>query len=92
MKRLTESDDLGNWSLKGVPWKSLYVGQVITRDIHDRIYGALYRLMEYEDIGLSTEDVEMVQYILADIAEKLEKLDGETSLVGQIRELLKKFN
>ena len=35
MSKLIESDDLGNWSLKGVPWKSLYVGQVITKDIHD---------------------------------------------------------
>lgn len=30
MHRLTESDEQGNWALKGVAWKSLHVGQVIT--------------------------------------------------------------
>ncbi len=51
MGRLIQCDDLGNWSLKGVPWKSLYVGRVITRKVYDRIYGVLCKLMEYEDTG-----------------------------------------
>ena len=42
MSKLMEKDDQGNWSLKGVAWKELYVGQVITRELHERIlWGAL---------------------------------------------------
>ena len=56
--RLTESDDLGNWGVKGLLWKNLYVGQAITREIHDKLYGCLYKLMQYEETGLSPEEVE----------------------------------
>ena len=55
---LIESDDLGNWRVKGLPWKELYVGQTITREIHDKLYGCLHKLMEYEATGLSPEEVE----------------------------------
>lgn len=71
MSRLTEKDEQGNWALKGVPWKSLHEGQIITKDVQERIYGALCKLMEYEDTGLSPKDVEMTQYILGDAAEKI---------------------
>lgn len=60
MSKLTEKDDQGNWSLKGVAWKELYVGQVITRELHERLYGVLWKLMEYEDTDLSPEEVEKV--------------------------------
>lgn len=59
--RLTESDDLGNWGVKGLPWKELYAGQTITREIHDKLYGCLHKLMEYEETGLSPEEVERLQ-------------------------------
>lgn len=57
MSRLTEKDDCGNWSLKGVMWQSLRPGQVITKEIAEKLYGVLWKLMEYEDTGLSPEDV-----------------------------------
>ena len=58
---LTECDNLGNWGVKGLPWKELYVGQTITREIHDKLYGCLFKLMEYEATGLSPEEVERLQ-------------------------------
>ncbi len=58
MKRLTQKDDQGNWSLKGVKWQQLYVGVPITEEVHEKLYGALWKLMEYEDTGLSPEEVE----------------------------------
>ena len=58
---LIESDDLGNWGVKGLPWANLYVGQTITREIHDKLYGCLFKLMEYEATGLSPEEVERLQ-------------------------------
>ena len=60
MNRLTEKDLQGNWCLKGVPWESLHAGQMITKELRQKIYGALWKLMEYEDTGLSPEEVEEV--------------------------------
>ena len=60
MGKLTEYDDQGNWSLKGVKWKDLYVGMPITREVQEKLYGALWKLMEYERIGLDPEQVEQI--------------------------------
>ena len=60
MNRLTEKDLQGNWCLKGVPWESLHAGQPITEELWQKLYGALWKLMEYEDTGLSPEEVEEV--------------------------------
>ena len=51
MRRLTEIDFQGNWSLKGVQWQQLYVGQIITEEVRERIYGALCKLLEHEEIS-----------------------------------------
>ena len=58
MKRLTQKDEQGNWSLRGVLWESLHEGQVITKELWERLYGALWKLMEYEDAGLTPNEVE----------------------------------
>lgn len=63
MRRLTEIDSQGNWSLKGVQWQQLYVGQVITEEVSERIYGALCKLLDYEETGLSPDDVERLLYV-----------------------------
>ena len=61
MERLTQKDEQGNWSLKAVPWERLREGQVITKELWERLYGALWKLMEYEDTGLSPEEVEQLK-------------------------------
>ena len=58
MNRLTEKDDQGNWRLKGVRWAQLHEGQVITGELREKLYGALCKLMEYEDTGMDPEEVE----------------------------------
>ena len=58
MQRLTEKDELGNWCLKGVRWEQLRAGQVITKEVGERMYGALYKLKDYEDTGANPEAVE----------------------------------
>ena len=58
MHRLTETDSQGNWALSGVAWKSLYAGQVITDAMWEKIYFALCKLKDYEDSGLSPDEVE----------------------------------
>lgn len=57
MKRLTEKDESGNWCLRGMPWKSLYIGNPMTQEAYEKLYGALWKLMEYEDTGLTPEEV-----------------------------------
>lgn len=61
MERLTQKDEQGNWTLRGVPWKQLHEGQVITKELWERLYGALWKLMEYEDIGLTPEEIEQIK-------------------------------
>lgn len=58
MRRLTETDEQGNWALKGVKWESLHTGQVITDAMWEKIYFALCKLKDYEDSGLSPDEVE----------------------------------
>ena len=58
MNRLTEEDDQGNWTLKGINWQQLYAGQIITEEVREKLYGALYKLLDYENTGLDPDDVE----------------------------------
>ena len=58
--RLTDKTDSGNWCLRDVPWDQLKPGVVITKKIWEKLYGALWKLKDYEDTGLSPEEVESV--------------------------------
>lgn len=58
MQRLTQKDPQGNWNLKGVLWNDLHEGRVITKELWEKLYGALWRLMEYEDTGLTPDEIE----------------------------------
>lgn len=78
MLRLTQKDEQGNWSLKAVPWESLHEGKVITKELWERLYGALWKLMEYEDTGLSPEEVEDVNdFNKSQVKHLLKKLSEE---------------
>lgn len=78
MKRLTEKDDLGNWCLKGVRWEQLRAGQVITKEVSERLYGALCKLRDYEDTGCIPDDVERLNDFTQNEAVKLvQKLNAE---------------
>lgn len=58
--RLTEVKKNGEWALKGVRWEELCAGKVITEDLRQKVYGALCKLRDYENTGLSPEEVEQV--------------------------------
>lgn len=58
MMRLTNHDDQGNWSLKGVKWENLYEGAVIDEKTYERLYTALWCLKDYEDTGLDPDRIE----------------------------------
>ena len=81
MLRSTQKDEQGNWSLKGVPWESLREGEVITKELRKRLYRALWKLMEYEDTGLTPWQVEdvndfnksQVEHLLKELSEEQRK-------------------
>lgn len=58
MGRLTERDKNGNWGLKEIPWENLLVGTPITWETYEALRGALHKLKDYEDTGLSPDEVE----------------------------------
>ena len=60
MGKLTQWDDQGNWCLKGVKWDQLRVGSTITKDVAEKLYGALCKLRDYENTDLSPEEVDRV--------------------------------
>ena len=77
MNRLTEHDDQGNWCLKGIAWNMLHVGQVITKEIWEKLYSALWKLKDYEDTGLTPDEVERVNDFERSETGKLLKVLGE---------------
>lgn len=54
---LIEVNDNGKWRLKGVEWKQIAPGAVITKKIWEKLYGALWKLKDYEDTGLMPNEV-----------------------------------
>ena len=57
-RSLIEKDEQGNWCLKGIKREQLGVGKEITREVWEKLYGALWKLMEYESTGLTPEEME----------------------------------
>lgn len=55
--RLTEKTDSGNWCLRDVPWDDLQPGVVITKKTWEKLYGALWKLKDYEDSGKNPNEV-----------------------------------
>lgn len=73
MKKLTQYDDQGNWCLKGVRWEQLHVGSIITKEVEEKLYGALCKLRDYENTDLSPEEVERVNDFSKSQASRLMK-------------------
>lgn len=57
-RRLTQKNEQGNWWVKGLLWKDLDIGTAITKKTQEKLYGCLYKLMKYEETGLSPDEVE----------------------------------
>ena len=84
MNRLIEKDIQGNWGLKGIRWEQLYEGQVITGELWKKLYGALWKLMEYEDTGMDPEEVEELRnFEKTNSYRLLKKLNAEKRINGR---------
>lgn len=71
MGRLTRKNEQGNWHLKGVPWERLRAGAELDKATADRIYGALCKLLAYEDTGLEPAEVEYAENLYETLCAKL---------------------
>lgn len=71
MNRLTQKDEQGNWCLRGLRWDDLREGKVITRKTYERLYGALHLLMEYEETGLSPEQIQEMDWLYVEKCREL---------------------
>ncbi|RHO03307.1 DUF551 domain-containing protein [Clostridium sp. AM22-16AC] len=58
---LIEKNDNGSWKLKGVGWSQIKPGAVITVPVWEKLYGALWKLKDYEETGLSPDQVSELQ-------------------------------
>lgn len=68
MSRMTEKDASGRWQVKGIPWEKLQAGQVITEETSRILYGCLCKLKDYEDSGMSPDQLKDLQYKVEDVA------------------------
>lgn len=57
MGRLIQKEESGRWMVKGIPWEKLRAGEVITKETSELLYGCLCKLKDYEDSGMSPEQV-----------------------------------
>lgn len=85
---LTEKRDNGSWKLKGVDWKQIAPGAVITKKTWEKLYGALWKLKDYEETGLSPDQVSELQgetqeqaramlERVAKLSDEIERMKGE---------------
>ena len=86
--RLTEKRDNGSWKLKGVEWKQIAPGAVITKKTWEELYGALWKLKDYEETGFSPDQVSELQdetqeqarqmlERVARLSDEIERMKGE---------------
>ena len=85
-RMLTEWDMCGNWCVKGLPWKDLHVGAVITENTYEKIYGALLKLTDYERYGLTPGEIEDLRDrdVAVPVKERYIEKQGERVLAGYV--------
>lgn len=66
--RLTEKKASGTWQVKGIAWEELREGKVIKKEMSRHLYGCLCKLKDYEDTGMSPDQMRKWWYELEDMA------------------------
>ena len=67
MGRLIQKDASGKWQVNGLPLEKLREGEIITKDISQRLYWCLCKLKDYEDIEMSPQRIQRWMYDLEDM-------------------------
>ena len=73
MERITLADEQGNFGLKDLPWNDIGVGKVITNSMHETLYEVISKLREYEDTGLTPEQIYAMDEEYSELAAELGK-------------------
>lgn len=68
MGRLIKKGTSGKWQVNGLPLEELREGEIITKDISQRLYWCFCKLKDYEDIEMSPQQMQRWMYELEDIA------------------------
>lgn len=68
MGRMTQKEASGVWQVKGIPWERLRQGVVLTKGESETLYGCLYKLKDYEETGMSPDQVADLQHDLEAMA------------------------
>lgn len=88
MERLTICDDLGNIAIKNLPWSKI-INSNLDMDDKDVLWKCIERLNEYEEIGLSPEDIEKIK----GIDERTGKmLDGLDEILNRLKKKIEASN
>lgn len=101
--RLTEKKDSGSWRLRDVPWDQLKPGAVLTQKTWEKLYGALWKLKDYEDSGLSPEQIGIMKddaqvtakgmlKKVAELSAELNRIKGDNSRKFQTEEKSNSIN
>ncbi len=67
MLRLTKKETSGRWKIEGVAWEDLQNGSTITKEVRERLYGCIKKLKDYEDTGISPDQLSDWKYELEDL-------------------------
>lgn len=79
MERLTARVGCGRWVLNGMDWGELQEGRVITPEMREYLYGALCKLKDYEDTGLSPAQVSNLYDSFQELIEEVDRVKEETA-------------
>lgn len=74
MERLTEVNKDGKWRLKGLLWSDTETGKIITQNTNEKIYGALCKLRDYENTGITPDQLQVIEEEYSKMAEELAEL------------------
>lgn len=69
MNRITWNQPDGSWGIKGVELQTL----------PPKVYGALYKLMDYEKTGLSPKQIEEIDLLYTEKCKEVAKMEKDCS-------------
>lgn len=88
--RLTVRTSSGTWKLKGVTRRQMDTGEKITGEVHQKLYRALWKLAEYEDTGLSPNEMKNLIFLVRNQSmQLLAKLQESRERIQEAKELHK---
>lgn len=79
MERLTEVNKDGKWRLKGLLWSDTETGKIITQNTNEKIYGALCKLRDYENTGITPDQLQVINEEYQKMAKELAELRKQNS-------------